>query len=98
MATDSSPADSLEDLFQHAPCGYLTANPDGRIDRVNRTFLIWTGFAADDVLGKRIPDLLNVAGRIFYETHFSPLLRMQGYFHEVALDFVKADGSRLAVL
>ena len=39
-------------------------------------------------VGKRLHDLLNIAGRIFYETHFAPLLRMQGFFNEVALDFV----------
>jgi phosphoserine phosphatase RsbU/P len=51
-------------------------------------------FCAD----KRFLDLLNVAGRIFYETHFAPLLRMQGFFNEVALDLVTASGARFAVL
>ena len=37
-------------------------------------------------------------GAIFYETHFAPLLRMQGFFNEVALDLVTADGRKLAVL
>ena len=50
------------------------------------------------MLGKRLRDLLNVAGAIFYETHFAPLLRMQGFFNEVALDLVTADGKKLAVL
>ena len=40
----------------------------------------------DEVVDRRLRDLLNVAGRIFYETHFAPLLRMQGFFDEVALD------------
>ena len=35
---------------------------------------------------------------MFYETHFAPLLRMQGFFHEVALDFVSKDGTKLPVL
>ena len=34
-----------------------------------------------------------MAGRIFYETHIAPLLRMQGFFNEVALDFVTAPAS-----
>ena len=36
--------------------------------------------------------------RMFYETHFAPLLRMQGFFDEVALDVVGADGKRLPML
>ena len=50
------------------------------------------------MLGKRLRELLNVAGAIFYETHFAPLLRMQGFFNEVALDLVTADGAILPVL
>lgn len=41
---------------------------------------------------------MPVSGGIFYETHFAPLLRIQGFFHEVAVDLLKADKSRLSVL
>ena len=49
-------------------------------------------------IGRRLHDFLNIAGRIFYETHFAPLLRMQGFFNEVALDLVKKDGEPFPVL
>lgn len=90
--------EDLEDLYENAPCGYLSLLPDGRIAKVNRTFCIWLDRPAGDILGKRLRDLLNVAGSIFYETHFAPLLRMQGFFHEVALDLVKPDGTLVPVL
>jgi PAS domain S-box-containing protein len=92
------PAEDLEDLFENAPCGYLSLEPSGEIFRCNKTFTAWTGFAADELAGKRFQDLLNMAGRIFYETHFAPLLRMQGCFNEVALDLVGRDGNRLPAL
>jgi PAS domain S-box-containing protein len=98
VAHDPEPAEDLEDLFENAPCGYLSLKPDGAIFRANATFSAWTGFAADELVGKRFQDLLNIAGRIFYETHFAPLLRMQGFFNEVALDVVGRDGQRLPVL
>ena len=41
---------------------------------------------------------MNVAGKIYHETHIAPLLRMQGSFDEIALDFVRADGSILPAL
>ena len=56
------------------------------------------GYPAEALTGKRMHEFLNIAGRIFYETHFAPLLRMQGFFNEVALDFVTAQGERLPVL
>ena len=91
-------AEDLEDLYENAPCGYLSLGPDGRIVKSNLTLSGWTGFSREELLGKRLRDLLNVAGAIFYETHFAPLLRMQGFFNEVALDLVTADGRKLAVL
>ena len=90
--------EDLEDLYENAPCGYLSLRPDGRIVKANQTFCRWTGYAPDELIGKRLHDFLNIAGRIFYETHFAPLLRMQGFFNEVALDLVKKDGEPFPVL
>jgi phosphoserine phosphatase RsbU/P len=90
--------EDLEDLYQNAPCGYLSLRPDGRIAKANQTFCRWTGYAPEELTGKRLHDFLTIAGRIFYETHFAPLLRMQGFFNEVALDLVKKDGELFPVL
>ena len=90
---------SAEDLYENAPCGYLSASPDGTIVRVNATFLRWTGYAREDLVGaKRFQDLLSPGGRIYHETHYAPLLRMQGTVREIAVDIVTADRSRLPVL
>jgi phosphoserine phosphatase RsbU/P len=93
-----APLDQYRDLFENAPCGYLTIGPDGRISRVNATLAAWTGFAPDEFLGRRLNQFLNMAGRIYFETHIAPLLRMQGFFHEFALDFETAAGARLPVI
>ncbi len=77
----------LEDLFEHAPCGYLCIAPDGRIASVNQTFAAWAGVARDDLTGTSFSEKLHIAGRIYYETHLRPLLTMQGFVNEVALDF-----------
>ena len=96
--TDIEPVEDLEDLYENAPCGYLSLRPDGKIAKSNATLSAWIGFTQEQLAGKRFLDLLNIAGRIFYETHFAPLLRMQGFFNEVALDLVTASGARFAVL
>jgi phosphoserine phosphatase RsbU/P len=90
--------DDLEDLYENAPCGYISLRTDGRVAKANQTFCSWTGYALDELIGKRLHDLLTIAGRIFYETHFVPLLRMQGFFNEVALDLVRKDGQLFPVL
>jgi sigma-B regulation protein RsbU (phosphoserine phosphatase) len=90
--------DSAEALFEDAPCGYLTCAPDGTILRVNRTFEHWTGHDRATLLQRRFRDLLAPAGRIYHETHYLPLLQMQGAVREIALDIVRADGTRLPAL
>jgi sigma-B regulation protein RsbU (phosphoserine phosphatase) len=91
--------DTAEELFEDAPCGYLATRIDGTIVRVNRTFESWTGLTRDALLaGTRFRDLLSPGGRIFHETHYAPLLLMQGSVQEIAFDIVRADGSLLPSL
>jgi len=91
--------ESAEDLFENAPCGYLSTALDGTVLKVNRTFESWTGFEREELIGqRRFQSLLAPGGRIYHETHYAPLLRMQGQVREIALEIVRADGSRLPVL
>jgi sigma-B regulation protein RsbU (phosphoserine phosphatase) len=91
--------DDAEQLYERAPCGYLSTTPDGSIIKVNQTFLALTGFERDELVGhRRFAELLTPGGRIYHETHYAPLLQMQGAAREIALDLVCADGRRLPVL
>ncbi|MGW7268157.1 PP2C family protein-serine/threonine phosphatase [Streptomyces sp. NPDC054842] len=91
--------DSVEDLYENAPCGYLSTLLDGQIAKVNTTLLNWLGYERGDLVGSmRFSDLLTVGGRLYHETHFAPLLRMQGEISGIALELKTADGSRLPVL
>jgi phosphoserine phosphatase RsbU/P len=91
--------DSVEDLYEYAPCGYLSTLLDGTIAKINATLLGWLGLERAQVVGvRRFADLLTVGGRLYHETHFAPLLRMQGEINGVALELAAADGRRLPVL
>ena len=87
--------ESADDLFETAPCGYLTTALDGSILRVNRTFEELTGRKRAELLGTRFQDLLTPGGRIYHETHYAPLLRMQGSVREIAIEIVRSDGSNV---
>ncbi|NYI97111.1 sigma-B regulation protein RsbU (phosphoserine phosphatase) [Streptomonospora nanhaiensis] len=91
--------DSAEELYESAPCGYLSTLMDGTIVKANATLLRWLGRERGAVVGRlRFADLLTVGGRLYHETHFAPLLRMQGEVHGIALEIRTADGSRRPVL
>ena len=91
--------DSTEDLYENAPCGYLSTLLDGRIARINKTLLGWLAYSRDELVGVRsFSDLLTIGGKLYYETHLSPLLRMQGEVGGLALELKTSDGRRLPVL
>lgn len=91
--------DSAEELYESAPCGYLSTLMDGTIAKINATLLGWLGTEREAVVGrKRFTDLLTVGGKLYHETHFAPLLRMQGEISGIALELKQADGGRIPVL
>jgi sigma-B regulation protein RsbU (phosphoserine phosphatase) len=90
--------DDFQDMFENSPCGYITLLTNGRIERVNKTMLGWTGRTSDEMVGKRFSDFVNMAGRIYYETHIAPLVRMQGFFNEFAIEMVTAAGEPIQMI
>lgn len=86
-------------LLDAAPCALMCTTADGTLVRVNRTFCSWVGYSADELLHKRkFQDLLSVGGRIFHQTHWAPLLAMQGSISEVKLDLLQRDGSPVPIV
>jgi PAS domain S-box-containing protein len=91
--------ENIEELYEDAPVGYLSTAADGTILKANRTFLTLCGFDAADLVGRRrFYDLLPPGAKIYYETHYAPLLRMQQDVREIAIEVVRADGRRVPVL
>ena len=91
--------EDAETIYQQAPCAYLSTTPDGTLVRVNDTFLRWTGLERDDLVGRRtFTSLLTAGGRIYHDTHYAPMLMLQGMVREIALEVVRSDGSRMPVL
>jgi signal transduction histidine kinase/ActR/RegA family two-component response regulator len=88
-----------DDLYEHAPCAFVSTQPDGTIIRANRTFLNWSARSADLLVGRvRFQTLLTVGSRIYYETHYAPLLHMQGFVNEIALEIHRENDTSFPVV
>ena len=70
----------FDDFFDSSLCGYATTDAEGSILFVNSRLAGWLGCLKEELAGKRFSDLLSIGGKIYYETHLWPLLRMQGFF------------------
>jgi PAS domain S-box-containing protein len=90
--------ESTDDIYETAPCALLSVSPHEVIVKVNQTFLSWTGYEREEVIGReRFGDILPRAGQMFHQSRLVPLLPLQGFVNEVALDILCKDGARLSV-
>jgi phosphoserine phosphatase RsbU/P len=77
----------MDSLLDVAPCGYVVFRDDGQIELVNKTLLRWLGLRKEDATGKNIETLFTIPTRIFYNTHFFPILKLHGKADEIFLQF-----------
>ena len=89
---------ALDPLLDSAPCGFISFLDDGRVRVANRTLLDMLGYSLDEVLDKHIESILAIGSRIFYQTHFFPLLRLHGHADEIFLLLRGKSGGDVAVL
>lgn len=86
-------------FYDQAACGLVVTGPDGTIRLANQTFCTWMGVDREALVGKRrLQDLLTMGGRIFHQTHWAPLLQIQGSVAEVKLDLVHAGGDTIPMV
>ncbi|HEV3469449.1 MAG TPA: STAS domain-containing protein [Pyrinomonadaceae bacterium] len=88
----------MDELLNNAPCGFLAFADDGRVLAANATLLGWLGRGEGEVVGRHFEALLPPGGRIFYQTHFFPLLKLHGRAEEIYLSLRSAGGEDVPVL
>ena len=88
-------SEEIEDLYNHAPCGYHSLDKDGVIQRINDTELQWLGYTREEVIGKlKMSDLLAPAGRQAFQKNFL-LFKKHGFIRDFENEIVRKDGSIL---
>ena len=88
----------MDDLLDTAPCGFLSFDDDGKLVMINATLRQMLGYEEAALLGRPISTLFSTAGRIFFHTHFYPLLKLQGGLQEMYFSLQCQNGDELAVL
>lgn len=91
-------AAEIEDLYNHAPCGYHSIDADGVLVRINDTELKWLQYTPDEVVGKRrLTDFLTPESVETFTSTF-PQLKTKGMAQNVELTLVRKDGTTFPVL
>ncbi|MCK6393799.1 response regulator [Zoogloea sp.] len=91
-------ADELDDLYNHAPCGYHSLDEHGVVQKINDTELDWLGYTRDEIVGKRrMVDFLSPSAIEIFRNHF-PRVRAGEKLHELPLELISRNGDTLPVL
>jgi PAS domain S-box-containing protein len=94
----AEPVGTVDDLLDTAPCGFLAFADDGTLVLVNRTLLEMLGYPRDELIGRHVERFLTIGSRIFYQTHWFPLLRLHGRAEEIFLMLRCKTGEDIGVL
>lgn len=88
----------ISDLYNNAPCGYHSLDPDGVLIRINDTELEWLGYTREEVIGKkRFSDLITDEGRELFRERF-PQFTQEKQVPDTEFEMVRKDGTTLPVL
>ena len=91
-------AQDVQDLYDHAPCGYHSLNSQGMFVGINQTELDWLGYRKDEVIGKiRFLDLLTPESAELFHQQF-PRFIERGIVRDLEFEIRRKDGSLLPVL
>ena len=88
----------MDELLNTAPCGFLSFTDDGQIVLANATLQELLGCEPGELLGRHVESLMPVSSRIFYQTHFFPLLKLHDRVEEVYLTLRSRGGAEIPVL
>ncbi len=88
----------MNELLNNAPCGFLVFTDDGKIVEANATLGALLGYERGELRDIHVEKIFSVAGRIFYQTHIFPLLKMQKKIEEIYLDLRSKTGENIPVL
>ncbi len=88
----------MDDLLNAAPCGFLSFGDDGTVELANATLLDMLGYERGELVGRHVEGVLTIGSRIFYQTHWFPLLRLHGRAEEIFLMLRSRSGEDMGVL
>lgn len=95
-------ANEIQDLYDQAPCGYLSVDQRIIISNINQTLLDWLGYTHEEVIGKlKYEDLLSPESRKMFLDSFErdfQSFKEKGYVNDLEFDFQRKDGSVFPVL
>ncbi len=97
LEADRLRAAEIEDLYEHAPCGYHSLDGAGLVLSMNATELGWLGRSREEVVGQSWLGFISEVSRRVFEANFASF-KARGFVKDLEFELIRADGSTLPVL
>lgn len=89
-------AEELEELYNHAPCGYHSLDVDGVYIRINDTELQMLGYSREEIIGKKFSEFVTPESLLLFQKNF-PQFKQLGWVRDLEFQMIRKDGSILPV-
>jgi sigma-B regulation protein RsbU (phosphoserine phosphatase) len=76
-----------------AACGLIAFRLDGSLVYANNTLVNWLNTTSEEILKKKLGDLLIKGGKLYYNLFVLPLLQLDGKVDEINFEIEGTDGS-----
>ena len=81
-----------------APCGYICYDEIGTIMSCNSKGAEMLGYSVNELCSQSFNAILTVSGKIFFQTHLFPMVRLHGFANEIFLSLRIKSGGNLPVV
>jgi sigma-B regulation protein RsbU (phosphoserine phosphatase) len=88
----------MEAYLDTAPCCYFSFRDDGTLYKVNKTLCENLGYSIEELQEQKIELIFTIPTKIFYQTHFFPLLKLQGRAEEIYITLQTKNKDHLPIL
>lgn len=95
--TAVSAREQVQDLYDHAPCGYHSLDAEGRVLRMNQTELRWLGLTLAQVEGRPYAEFLSPVSRQIFRDRFPQFVR-EGRIQDLEMELYRAGKAPMPIL
>ena len=81
-----------------APCGFVSFTDDGAVTYVNLTLCERLGYTRAELVNRHVEAIFSKPGRLFFQTHLFPLVKMHGRAEEIFLLLRSKSGEEIGAI
>ncbi|MEO5967062.1 MAG: ATP-binding protein [Ferruginibacter sp.] len=87
-----------QELYNNLPCIFFSSSLDGLITHANNTLCKSLGYTVEELIGQKLELIFTLSTRIFQQTHFYPLLELEGVADEIYITLKSKEGEDVPIL